>query len=143
MTSHDEDTSGAAGADLLHEWERHLSDLLGSLAAAGNSVLPRQLVDPMRRQLELTRSVVERERRLQQQLAEQLVAPVDAIFDLLHDSATTLRRQAEALQAAGRALDETAGLMKLQAERFEETVETLRTPLDLAKRAAGVPDRPR
>lgn len=120
-----------------------MSDLVGSLAAAGNAVLPRQLLEPMQRQLELTRGLVEQERRLQQQLAEQLVAPVDAIFDLLQDSAATLRAQAEALQAAGRALDETAGLMKLQAERFEATVETLRAPLELAKSAAGLPRQPR
>lgn len=126
------------GPDLLHEWQRHMSELVGSLAAAGSTVVPRQLLEPMQRQLELTRGLVERERRLQQQLAEQLVAPVDAIFDLLHDSAAMLHSQAESLQAAARALDETAGLMKLQAERFEQTVDTLRAPLERAKSAAGI-----
>jgi hypothetical protein len=37
-------------------------------------------------------------------LAGQLLAPVDAIFDLLEESGVILRRQAEALAAAGRAL---------------------------------------
>lgn len=124
--------------DLLHEWQHHMSELVGSLAAAGSSVVPRQLLEPLQRQVELTRGLVERERRLQQQLAEQLVAPVDAIFDLLHDSAAMLHSQAESLQAAARALDETAGLMKLQAERFDQTVDTLRAPLELAKSAAGI-----
>lgn len=133
----------AHGPPLLHEWQRHMSELVASLAAAGDAVLPRQMVEPMQRQLELTRQIVERERRLQQQLAEQVVAPVDAIFDLLHESATTLRLQAEALQAAGRALDETAGLMKLQAERFEQTVELLRRPADIARAAVGAGRRPR
>ncbi|MFP5363014.1 MAG: hypothetical protein ACLGI5_09825 [Thermoleophilia bacterium] len=128
------------GRRLLQEWQRHMTDLVASIAAAGNAVVPRQLLEPMQRQLELTRAIVERERRLQQRLAEQLVAPVDAIFDLLHDSATTMRAQAEALQAAGRALDETAGLVKLQAERFEQTVEALRRPTELAKAAAGIGD---
>lgn len=131
------------GPDLLHEWQHHMSELVGSLAAAGGSVVPRQLLEPMQRQLELTRGLAERERRLRRQLAEQLVAPVDAIFDLLHDSAAMLRSQAESLQAAAHALDETAGLMRLQAERFEQTVDTLRTPLELAKAAAGVGPRPR
>lgn len=131
------------GADLLHEWQHHMSELVGTLAAAGNSVLPRQLAEPMQRQLELTRGLVERERRLQQQLAEQLAAPVDAIFDLLHDSAAMLHSQAESLQAAARALDETAGLMKLQAERFEQAVDALRAPLELAKSAAGIARHPR
>jgi hypothetical protein len=41
---------------------------------------------------------------------------VDAVFDLLEESGTTLRRQAEALEAAGRALEETAALMKSGAQ---------------------------
>lgn len=119
-----------------------MSELVASLAAAGDAVLPRRMVEPMQRQLELTRGILERERRLRQQLAEQVAAPFDAIFDLVGESATTLRLQAETLQAAGRALEETAGLMKLQAERFEQTVEMLRRPADMAKAAAGVGRRP-
>ena len=63
--------------------------------------------------------------------------PVDAVFDLLEESGATLRRQAEALEAAGGALEETAGLMKHQAELFERTIGTLRQPAELARGGRG------
>jgi hypothetical protein len=87
----------------------------------------------MPRQLELVEEVIERERRLQRELAGQLIAPVEAVFDLLEQSGATLRRQAEALEAAGRGLEETAGLMKSQAELVERTIGKLRQPAALAK----------
>jgi hypothetical protein len=111
-------------------------------SAAGRSELPRQLLEPMQRQLELMQELIERERRLQKELMAQLVAPVDAVFDLLEESAATLRRQAEALAAAGRALDETATLAQSQAELFERTIGALRQPTELAKAAAAL-ERPR
>ena len=54
-----------------------------------------------------------------------------------------MRRQAEALEAAGRALEETAGLMKSQAELFERTIGTLRQPAALAKAAVALERGPR
>jgi len=95
----------------------------------------------MQRQLELVQEVIERERRLQKELAGRVVAPVDAVFDLLEQTGATLSRQAEALEAAGRALEEAAGLMKRQAELFERTISTLRQPAELAKAATGLRSR--
>jgi hypothetical protein len=100
--------------------------------------LPRQLLDPIQRQLELLQQVVERERQLQRDVAGRLAAPFDALFDLLEESAVTLGKQADALEAAGRALQETAGLVKAQADLFERTVGVLREPTELAKAAAGL-----
>ena len=110
---------------------------------AGRSELPRQLLEPMQRQLELVQEVIERERRLQRELTGRLLAPLDAVFDLLEESGTMLRRQAEALEAAGRALEETAGLMKVQAELFERTIGGIREPAELLKSATGAERRPR
>lgn len=122
-----------------------MDSVLGSAAsaasAAGRTGLPRDLLGAMQRQLELVQEVIERERRMQRELAGYLVAPVDAVFDLLEGTGATLRRQAEALEAAGRALEETAGLMKHQAELFERTISTLRQPTELAKAAAGLDKR--
>lgn len=112
-------------------------------SVTGRSELPRQLLAPMERQLELVQEVIEREQRLQRDLAGQLVAPVDAVFALLEESGATVRRQAEALEAAGSALEETARLMKHQAEIFERTVELLEQPADLAKAAAGMKPKPK
>jgi hypothetical protein len=108
---------------------------------AGRSQLPRQLQDVMERQLELFREIIERERRMQAELADRVFAPVDAVFDLLEQSGSTLRRQAETLEAAGRALEETAALMKDQAEVFSQTIGTLRQPHELARAAAGLERR--
>ena len=88
------------------------SVVASAVSVGGRTELPRQLLEPMQRQLELVQEVIERERRLQKQLAGQLLAPVDAVFDLLQESGLMLRRQAEALETAGRALEETAGLIE-------------------------------
>jgi hypothetical protein len=133
-----------SGRELLREWQKLMDSVVASAASvAGRSELPRQLLEPMQRQLELVQEIIERERRLQAELTDRLAAPVDAAFDLLEESGATLRRQAEALEAAGRALEETAGLMKGQAELFERTIGTLRQPAELAKAAAGLGRRPR
>ncbi len=114
------------------------SVVASAASVGGRSELPRQLLEPMQRQLELVHEVIERERRLQRQLAGQLLAPVDVIFDLLEETGLMLRRQAEALEAAGRALEETAGLVKSQAELFERTIGALREPAERARAAAGL-----
>ena len=92
---------------------------------------------------DLLREVIERERRLQRDVAGRIAAPFDAIFDLLEESGATLHSQAEALESAGRALEEAAKLMKTHAELFERTVGTLRAPTEFAKSAAGLERRPR
>ena len=119
------------------------SVVASAASLGGRAELPRQLLEPMQRQLELLQEVIERERRLQKQLAGHLLAPVDAIFDLLEESGLMLRRQAEALQNAGRALEDTAALVKSQAELFERTIGALREPAELAKAAAGLERRVR
>ena len=117
------------------------SVVASAASVGGRTELPRQLLEPMQRQLELMQEVIERERKLQKQLAGQLIAPFDVIFDLLEENGLMLRRQAEALEAAGRALEETAGLVKSQAELFERTIGVLREPTERAKAAAGLERR--
>ena len=112
-------------------------------SVAGRAEVPHQLLEPMQRQVELLQEIVERERKLQREVAGRLLAPADAIFDLLAESAVALRKQAETLEVAGRALEESAGLVKAQAELFERAVGTLREPTELAKSAAGLKRRSR
>jgi hypothetical protein len=119
------------------------SVIASASSTAGRSELPRDLLRAMERQLELVQEVIERERRLPRELAGGLIAPVDALFDLLQETGANLHRQAEALETAGGLLEETAGLMRRQAELFERTVGTLRQPAELAKAAAGLDRRPR
>jgi hypothetical protein len=129
-----------SGRELVREWRRLMDSVVASASSvAGRSDLPRQLLEPMQRQLELVQDIVDRERRLQSEVVDRLVAPIDAVFDLLDSTGVTLRRQAEALEAAGRALEETAALMKAQAELFERSIRTLRQPTKLAKAAARAP----
>jgi hypothetical protein len=119
------------------------SVVASAVSAGGRTELPRQLLEPMQRQLELVQEVIERERKIQKQLAGRIVAPLDAVFDLLEESGLMLRKQAEALETAGRALEETATLVKTQAELFERTIGVLREPAELAKEAAGLNRRVR
>jgi hypothetical protein len=127
------------GRELLGEWRKAMDSMVASAASVGaRTPIPDQMIEAMQRQLELVQEVVERERRVQKELASHLIAPVDAIFDLLEESGVILRRQAEALEAAGRALQDSAGLVKTQAELLERTVRTLREPAERAKAAAGL-----
>jgi hypothetical protein len=133
-----------SGRDLLAEWRRTMESVVDSATSLGGKAeLPRQLLGPMQRQLELVQEVLERERALQREVAGRLIAPVDAIFDMLEQSGLMLRKQAEALEAAGQALEDTAGLVKTQAELFERAVGALREPAELAKSAAGLERRER
>lgn len=132
-----------SGLDLLGEWRKAMSSLLGSAAGLGQRELPRQLLEPMQRQIELVQEIIEREREFQREVTGRLLAPVDAIFDLLEESGRMLRRQAEALEAAGRALEDTAALVHTQAELFEKAITTLREPTELAKTAVGLERTPK
>jgi len=123
-----------AGRELLDEWRRLMDSIISSAASVtGRSELPRDLLRAMQRQLTLVQDVLERERGFQRELASRVIAPVDAVFDMVEESSVMLRQQAEALEAAGRALAEAAGLMKLQAELVERTVVTVRHPADLVR----------
>ena len=104
--------------------------------------LVQQVVEPLQRQIGIVHEVVEREQRLQREVTDRLVAPFDAIFDLLEGTGAMVQRQAEALDAAGQALSEAAALMKLQADLFERTVGTLRQPVKLVKATSRRPPEP-
>lgn len=122
-----------------------MESMLTSAASSvgGRVEVPRQLVEPMQRQLELVQELIERERKVQRQVTSRLVAPFDVIFDLLEENGAMLRSQAEALEAAGQALEDAARLVKTQAELFERTIDVLRQPTELAKAAAGIERRER
>jgi len=131
------------GRDLVREWQEAMQSVVSSAASvAGRSALPRQLIAPMQRQLDLVQELFERERRFQQDLLARTFAPFDAVFDLLEQSGAALRRQAEALQESARALEQAAAMMEVQADLFEHTIHTLREPAEIAKAAAGVKRRP-
>jgi hypothetical protein len=132
-----------SGRELLGEWRKLMDSIVASAASVGGRAeIPRQLLEPMQRQVQLLQDVIERERALQKQIAGAVLAPVDAIFDLIEESGQVLRQQAEALEAAGRALEDTARLVKTQAELFERAIGALREPTELAKAAAGLERRP-
>src|SRR5690349_15563218 len=117
------------------------SVVASAASVGGRTEIPRQLLEPMQRQIELLQEVIERERALQREIAGRVLAPVDAIFDLIEESGQVLRRQAEALEAAGRALEDTARLVKTQAQLFDHAMSALREPTELAKAAAGLERR--
>jgi hypothetical protein len=117
------------------------SVVASAASLGGRAEVPRQLLEAMQRQLELVQEVVERERRLQKQVAGHLLAPVDAVFDLLEESGMMMRRQGEALEAAGRALEETAELVKTQAKLIETTIGALREPAEQVRVVAGLDRR--
>ena len=134
----------SGGRDLLKEWQEAMQSVVSSAAsAAGRSALPRQLITPMQRQLDLVQELFERERKFQRDLLARTFAPFDAVFDLLEQSGAALHRQAEALQESARALEQAAAMMEVQADLFERTIRTLREPAEIAKSVTGVKRRPR
>jgi hypothetical protein len=125
------------GRDVLREWQDAMQSIATTArGAAGRSELPKALLAPMQRQLELLQEVVERERNLQGEVFGHLLGPIDAVFDLLEESGKTFRAQADALEQASAALEQTAKLMQTQAEIYESTIQALREPADLARRIA-------
>ena len=126
----------SGGRDLLRDWRQQMESLVSSVA--GRAEVPRQLLEPLQHQLELVQELVEHQQRLQRDLAGRVAAPVDAVFDLLEQSGSTFRQQSQALEEAARALEQTAVLMKTQAELFEKTIRTLREPSRMIGSAAGV-----
>jgi signal transduction histidine kinase len=129
----------SGGRDLLSEWQKAMDSVLGSAASIGGAAaIPRQLLQAVQRQLELVQELIDRERQVQRQVAGQLLAPVDAVFDLLDQSSAMLRSQAEALETAGRALEETARLANIQAQLFERTISVVREPAERARTALGI-----
>ena len=136
--------SDRSGREVLEEWRGLMESAVSSAAsAAGRPDLPRELLGAMQSQMAQMQRVVDRERLQGSELAARILAPIDAVLDLLEEGGATLRREAEALETAGRALQETAGLMKRQAELFEQTIGALREPAELAKAAAGLDRRSR
>jgi hypothetical protein len=130
------------GKDILREWQEAMQSIAGvARETAGRSELPKALLTPMQRQLELVQEVIERERKLQGELFGHLLDPIDAVFDLLEESGKTFRAQADALEEAAAALKQTASLMQAQAEIYEGTIKVLREPADLARRTAGAKPR--
>jgi len=133
----------ADGRDILGEWQAAMQSIASTARqTAGRSELPKALLTPMQRQLELLQAVVERERNLQSEVFGHLLDPIDAVFDLLEESGKTFRAQAEALEQASAALEQTAQLMQTQAEIYENTIKALREPAALARRVAGGKPRP-
>jgi hypothetical protein len=132
------------GVDLLREWQAAMQSVAASATAAtGRSDVARQLLAPLQRQAELVQEVLERERALQRDLLGRAFAPFDAAFDLLEQSGTALREQAEAVEHAARSLEQAAGLMKAQADLFERTIRILREPSRRIESAVGLdPARP-
>lgn len=131
-----------SGHDLLREWKKALDSVTFAAASlTGRPDLPQQMLAAMQRQLELVGELIEREQKLHREVAEQIIGPVDAVFDLLEQTGTALRGQAEALESASRAIAETAELMSGQAELFERTIGTLRRPAEMARGAAGLERR--
>ena len=134
----------AEGRDILGEWQAAMQSIASTARqTAGRSELPKALLTPMQRQLELLQEVVERERNLQADLFGHLLDPIDAVFDLLEESGKTFRAQADALEEASAALEQTAQLMQTQAEIYENTIRALREPAALARRVAGAKPRMR
>jgi hypothetical protein len=94
----------SGGRDLLSEWRQVMETVIsGAAAAAGRSDIPRDMVRASQRQLELIQQLVENERRR----VDVVFGPAQAAFDLLADSGATLRKQAEAMESAGQALQDT------------------------------------
>ena len=134
-----------SGHDLVREWRAAMQSVIDAAgSAASRAEVPRQLLGPMRRQVELLEALVEREQRLQSDVLGRAFAPLDAVFDLLEQSGAAVRKQAEALSESARALEQTAEMMRAQAELYERTIRTLREPSRIAKSAAGLrdPDAP-
>jgi len=129
--------------DVTRELQATLRSLSRAVTSVAGGDTARELVAPLRRQTELFQEMIDAERRLQREVAGRVLAPLDAVFDLLEESGKTFRAQAEALEQASAALAQTAKLMQTQAEIYEGTIGALREPTALARRVAGAKPKQR
>ena len=58
-----------SGRELLSEWRTLIDSVLASATSTAGGAVPRPLLEAMQRQLDLVQDVIERERRMQKQLA--------------------------------------------------------------------------
>ena len=77
-----------SGRELIREWRKLMDSIVDAMSTVtARSEIPSQVREPLQRQLELVQELIERERRLQEEIAEQVLAPVDVAFDLLEQVA--------------------------------------------------------
>jgi hypothetical protein len=118
--------------DILRAWRDVIVQLRSaSSSVVGESELARKLFTPMRLQAELFEQALTQQAELQDETVRRLVAPMNALVDVLDQAVTSFRAQAKALEAAASSFAQAAALMEKQASLTETARDAFRGPLGL------------
>ena len=110
--------------DLMHAWQEAIKQLRGVAApVAGATDL---IENALRRQLEF-----------EKQLAGQILAPLNVLVDVLDQSASAMRAQAAAFDAAAMSFKQASDLLEVQATLLDQAARSMRDPTQALKAAGG------
>jgi ABC-type transporter Mla subunit MlaD len=84
------------------------------------------LFTAMQRQAELCERGLRGQMEVQQELLQRLLAPINALLDVLEQASTALRSQAQALKDASTSFERVAELLESQATLFEHATSAIR-----------------
>jgi len=131
--------SDRSGREVLEEWRGLMESAVSSAAsAAGRPDLPRELLGAMQNQMALMQRVVDRERLQGSELAARVLAPLDAVFDLLEEGGATLRREAKAAAGLDRRVRKArSGTAEKRGGTDERSSGATKPRSSAAKRASG------
>jgi len=125
-------------ADLLHAWQEVIKQLRTAAAplTGPSEDAVRQLVAPLQHQADLLEQGLRRQVQFEKDLVDRVLAPVGVLLDVLDQSATALRTQAKAFDAAAASFKQAAELLEVQASLLDRAGQSVRDPAP-ALRAAG------
>src|SRR5205085_1306458 len=92
---------------------------------------------PLQRQAELLEEAMRRQVEFEKDLVGKVLAPVGVLLDLLDQTATAMRTQAQAFEAAAEAFNRSAGLLEVQASLLEDASRSMRDPARALRSAGG------
>jgi hypothetical protein len=131
--------------DLLRSWQdvvKQLGSAAGSVSsAAGQSDVVKQLVGPMQKQAELVEQALRRQFEFEREMAGRLLAPVNVLIDAMDQTASAMRTQSQAFDAASAAFKQASELLELQASLIDQSVKAMRDPAEFIKSAGGAAAR--
>ena len=131
--------------DVLRSWQdvvKQLGGVAGSVGSvAGQSDIVKQLVGPMQKQAELVEQALRRQFEFEREMAGRLLAPVNVLIDAMDQTATAMRTQSQAFDAASAAFKQASELLELQASLIDRSVQAMRDPAEFIKAAGGAAAR--
>ena len=126
--------------DLLRAWQEVIRQIRSAAAplTGPSADLTRQLLAPLQRQAELVEQTLLGQAEFQREIADRVLAPVNAVLEALEQTSTAMRTQAQAFDAAAASFKQASDLLELQASLIERATGSIRDPAAFVRSAGGL-----